>query len=76
LLHPLPLRGGGHSRVEVRPVSTRHFIFDPYPFTEPSLNFVFPARRVEGVVFKSAAELQMHYNNARVEMLSVTVSAN
>ena len=56
-------------------MSTRHFILDPYPFTEPSLNFVFPARQVEGVVFKSAEELQMHYN-ARVEMLSVTVSAN
>jgi hypothetical protein len=76
LLHALPLRGGGHSRVEVRSVSTRHFILDPYPFTEPSLKFLFPARRVEGVVFKSAAELQKHYNNAPIEMLSVTVSAN
>jgi hypothetical protein len=57
-------------------VSTRHFILDPYPFAEPSLSFLFPARRVEGVVFKSAAELQEHYNNAPVEMLSVTVSAN
>jgi hypothetical protein len=76
LLHPLPLRGGGHGRVEVRSVSTRHFILDPYPFAEPSLNFLFPARRVEGVVFESAAELQDHYNHAPVEMLSVTVSAN
>jgi hypothetical protein len=76
LLHPLPIRGGVHSRVEVRSVSTRHFILDPYPFAEPSLSFLFPARRVEGVVFKSAAELQEHYNNAPVEMLSVTVSAN
>jgi hypothetical protein len=76
LLHALPLRGGGHSRVDVRPVSTRHFILDPYPFTEPSLKFLFPARRVEGVVFKSAVELQKHYNNAPIEMLSVTVSAN
>jgi len=76
LLHPLPLRGGGHGRVEVRSVSTRHFILDPYPFTEPSLDFIFPARRVEGVAFKSAAELQERYNDAPVEMLSVTVSAN
>jgi hypothetical protein len=75
LLHPLPLRGGGHSRVEVRSVSTRHFILDPYPFTEPSLDFLFPARRVEGGVFNSAAELQKRYNDAPVEMLSVTVSA-
>jgi len=76
LLHPLPLRGGGHGRVEVRSVSPRHFILDPYPFTEPSLSFLFPARRVEGVVFNSAAELQKQYNNAPVEMLSVTVSAS
>lgn len=76
LLHPLPLCGGGHSRVEVRSVSTRQFILDPYPFTEPSLSFRFPARRVEGVVFKSAAELQKRYSDASVEMLSVTVSAN
>jgi hypothetical protein len=57
-------------------VSTRHFILDPYPFTEPSLDFLFPARRVEGGVFSSAAELQKRYNDAPVEMLSVTVSAN
>jgi Protein of unknown function (DUF3891) len=76
LLHPLPLRGGGHSRVEVSWVAPRHFILDPYPFTELSLTFLFPARRVDGVVFKSATELQEHYNNAPVEMLSVTVSAN
>lgn len=75
LLHPLPLRGGGYSRVEVRSPASRHFILDPYPFTVPSLSFLFPARRVEGVVFKSAAELQKHYNNAPIEMLSVTVSA-
>jgi hypothetical protein len=76
LLHPLPLRGGGHSRVEVRSAAPRHFILDPYPFAEPSLSFLFPARRVEGVVFNSAADLQKHYNAAPVEMLSVTVSAN
>jgi hypothetical protein len=74
LLHPLPLRGGGHSRVEVRSVAPRHFVLDPYPFSEPSLSFLFPARRVEGVVLKSAAELQERYNHASVEMLSVTVS--
>jgi hypothetical protein len=57
-------------------VSTRHFILDPYPFTEPSLDFLFPARRVEGGVFNSAAELQKRYSDAPVEMLSVTVRAN
>ena len=76
LLHPLPLRDGGHSRVEVRSIAPRQFVLDPYPFAEPALTFRFPARRVEGAVFNSAAELQKHYNNAPVEMLSVTVSAN
>ena len=76
LLHPLPLRDGRHGRVEVKSVAPRHFTLDPYPFAEPSLSFLFPARRVEGVVFKSASELQELYNAAPVEMLSVTVSAN
>ncbi|MGD0566952.1 MAG: DUF3891 family protein [Candidatus Sulfotelmatobacter sp.] len=76
LLHPLPLRGGGHSRVEVRTIASRHFLLDPYPFSEPALTFLFPARKVEGVVFKSAEELRERFNHATIEMLSVTVSAN
>jgi hypothetical protein len=76
LLHPLPLRDGGHSRVEIRPVGCRHFVLDPYPFGEPSLSFSFPARYVEGKVFSSAAELQQKFHAAPAEMLSVTVSAN
>jgi hypothetical protein len=75
LLHPLPLRGGGHTRVEVKSVAPRHFILDPYPLVEPSLHFNFPARHVDGLVFNSAAELQKRYNEAKVEMLSVTISA-
>jgi hypothetical protein len=76
LLHPLPLRDGGRSRVEVRTAAPRHFVLDPYPFAEPSITFMFPARRIEGLVFKSAQELQKRYNDASVEMLSVTVSVN
>ncbi len=76
LLHPLPLRNGGHSRVEVRTAAPRHFILDPYPFAEPSIRYLFPARRIEGLVFQSAEELQRRYKDAPVEMLPVTVSAN
>ncbi len=76
LLHPLPLRGGGYSQVEVKSVAPRHFILNPYPFAESSLRFLFPARRVEGFVFQSAQELQNKFTNATVEMLSVTVSEN
>jgi hypothetical protein len=76
LLHPLPLREGGYSRVETRTVGRRQFVLDPYPFGEPSLSFVFPARHVEGKRFSLAAELQQRFDAAPVEMLSVTVSAN
>ncbi len=76
LLHPLPLRNGGHSPVKVRTAAPRHFVLDPYPFAEPSLSFTFPARHVEGKLFSSAAELQRQFNAATLQTLSVTVSAN
>jgi hypothetical protein len=75
LLHPLPLRGGWHARVEVRPAGTRHFVLDPYPLAEESLTFQFPARHVAGKAFSAAGELQAGFGAAPVEMLSVTVSA-
>jgi len=75
LLHPLPLRDGGHARVEVRSTGTRHFMLDPYPFAEPSLTFSFPARHVRGRDFSAAAELQNRFKAAPVETLTVTVSA-
>jgi hypothetical protein len=75
LLHPLPLRDGRHSRVEARSAGSRHFVLDPYPFSEASLSFQFPARHVVGKVFSTAAELQKQFSAAPVEKLSVTVSA-
>jgi len=75
LLHPLPLRDGTRTRVNVTSVAPRHFVLNPYPFAEPSLTFHFPARQIKGAVFHSAAELQTLYHQAPVEMLSVTVSA-
>jgi hypothetical protein len=76
LLHPLPTRGGEYARVQVRSVGTRHFVLDPYPFTEPSLTFAFPARHVDGKLFGHAAELQGRFAAAPVETLSVIVSAD
>jgi len=75
LLHPLPLRKGGHTGVQVRSTGPRHFVLDPYPFAEPSLNFEFPARLVEGKSFSSSAGLQEQFNASPEEVLSVTVSA-
>jgi Protein of unknown function (DUF3891) len=76
LLHPLPLRDGGHSAVKVKAAASRHFVLDPYPFAEATLRFRFPARHVEGKAFASAEDLQKRFAAAAVRMLSVTVSAN
>ena len=76
LLHPLPLRDGGHIPVQVRVIAPRHFVLDPYPFAEPSFVFRFPARHIKGKIFSSSAELQHAFDAAAVEALSVTVSAN
>jgi len=73
LLHPLPLRNGGHARVEVTSAGPRHFVLDPYPFAEPSLIFEFRARHVEGKNFQTVAELQQEFSAAPVQTLSVTV---
>jgi hypothetical protein len=75
LLHPLPLRNGGYSRVTVRPIDSRHFVLDPYPFDRHQLKFDFPARRIKGKNFSSPEELQNVFDTASVETLSVTVSA-
>lgn len=75
LLHPLPLRGGGHARVEVRSLGERHFSLAPYPFAESRLSFRFPARHVRGKIFSSAVELQEGFRAAPVEMLTVSVTA-
>ena len=37
LLHPLPLRDGGHACGAGTVAGPRHFVLDPYPFAEPSL---------------------------------------
>ena len=47
----LPLRDGGHARVEVRSAGSRHFVLDPYPFAEPSLTFHVSRRATCGQVF-------------------------
>jgi hypothetical protein len=75
LQHPLPLRDGGYAEVKVRSAGKRHFVLGPYPFAEDQLSFEFPARYVEGQVFRSAEELQKQFTGAAVEMLSVKISA-
>jgi hypothetical protein len=73
LLHPLPVRGGGRARIEVRSAASREFVLDPYPFAEPSLTFGFLTRHVTGKAFASASELQRAFASAPMETMSVTV---
>jgi hypothetical protein len=74
LLHPLPLRDGGHARVEVKHAGLRHFVLTPYPFAETPLTFHFPGRHVEGKLFGAATDLQRGFLAAPAETLSVTAS--
>jgi hypothetical protein len=75
LLHALPTRDGKRVPIQSRSIGTRQFVLEPYPFTEPSISFQFPARHVKGELFREARELQDAFAAAPVEMLSVTVSA-
>jgi hypothetical protein len=74
LLHALPTRKGKGASVQARSIGPRHFVLDPYPFSEPSLTLQFPARHAMGKHFASAKELQDAFHAAPVETLSVTVS--
>jgi hypothetical protein len=76
LLHPLPQRNGEYARVEVRSTASRHFVLDPYPLSEPSLTFSFPARHIRGKTFAAAADLQRVFEAAPIENLSVRISVS
>jgi hypothetical protein len=73
LLHPLPLNDGTHQAVSVHAAGERSFVLDPYPFTEPSIAFTFPARHIQGKTFHSTADLQRAFAAAPLSQLQVTV---
>ena len=74
LLHPLQLKDGDSTEVQVRPLAPRHFRLDPWPFLEPELIFTFPARHVIGRRFASSGDLEVAFTDAPIEMLEVTLS--
>ena len=74
LMHALPLRQGGESRVAVESLGERHFRLAPYPFAASPLVFNFPARHVEGKLFDSVEELQKKFHTAAPVQLSVTIT--
>lgn len=75
LLHSLRLNDGGAAPVIVEPLGKRHFRLSPYPLDVSPLVAEFPARHVEGKVFRSAGELQAQFAAAEVQTLTVTLSA-
>ena len=74
LLHPLPLKTGGESRISVEPLGKRHFRLTPYPFAESPLIFTLAARHVEGETYASAQELGDKFRRAVPEFLEVKVT--
>jgi hypothetical protein len=75
LLHPLPLNDGSTAEVKVFPIGARQFRVAPWPFAEGELTFRFPARHVEGDVFRSSAELEEAYRAAKEMQLPVMLRA-
>jgi len=75
LLHPLPLNNGDTTEVKVKRIGERHFQLDPYPYTEESLTFTFPACHVEGKTFPNATALESAFFAAESSILTVTISS-
>jgi hypothetical protein len=75
LLHPLPLNDGTAAEVKVNSIAPLHFRLSPWPFSEAELSFTFPARHVEGKLFPDSQSLDAAFNAAKVEQLTVRLSA-
>jgi hypothetical protein len=73
LLHPLPLNGGGSSEVEVLPIGPRHFRLEPWPFPKQEMSFGFPARHLQGKSFADTQGLEVAFQKATVERLTVSL---
>ena len=75
LLHPLAMRGGGASEVQVQRVGERSFRLSPYPLAEPEMKFRLRARFVAGKSFASSKELKQKLDTAKMEEIEVSVTA-
>jgi len=74
LLHPLPLKDGSSTEVQVQAVAPRHFQLDPWPFEEREVTFSFPARHIRGRHFTSSNTLERSFFESPIETLEVTLS--
>ncbi len=74
LLHALPQREGGESRIAVERLGERHFRLDPYPLAASPVVFDLPGRHIEGKHFTSAEELEKKFYAAAPVHLPVTIT--
>jgi hypothetical protein len=58
----------------VQRIAERHFRLDPYPYSQDSISFTFPARHLEGKTFSSAKNLEAAFFAATPTLLQVTIS--
>jgi hypothetical protein len=74
LLHPLPLNNGSASEVKVLPLGRRNFRLTPWPFAQPEVRFIFPARHVKNSRFDSSAQLEAAFRAAQPEQMTVVLT--
>lgn len=75
LLHPLPLRNGEYSEIDVTPLDNRCFQLTPWPLCEERISIDFTARHVGQKTFTSSEELARLFAAAAVETLTLALSA-
>jgi hypothetical protein len=75
LLHPLLLRDGTSTEVNVQRTAERTFRLTPYPLREPTMRFTLPARFVPGTTFRTSEELSDKLSDAGLQTLEVTITA-
>ena len=61
--------------MQVTPVGNRCFRLEPYPFDSPELRFNLPARFVAGSHFRTPEILQEAFASARVQQVSIALTA-
>lgn len=74
LLHPFVTMDGKTTEITVRRAGERSFRLTPYPFAEPDLKFMLPARYVEGLTFGSSEELREKLEGAETREIEVSVT--
>lgn len=75
LLHPFATVDGEMTEIHVERIAERTFRLSPYPLNEPQINFKLRARFVPQLIFQSAEELQVLFDQAPLQELDVLITA-